>query len=325
MSQSPDRAVADHPFAVHVRAVARGQSLSKPLSEAAAETAMAQVLEGAVEPVQLGAFLAVLRYRKETAAELAGFVRAARRHLAFGDGLGGDLDWPSYADRHKQLPYFILAALLVGRAGVRVVMHGLAGQGGATTPAALAALGIAPATTAQAATDSLARHGLAYLPIATLCPPLAALFALRPILGVRTAANSFARALNPAAAPAQIVGVFHPSYLATHRELAQRLGQARTLLFKGGGGESQRNPEKPCRMIVIEDGGACEETWPALCAGTRHGWRDEALEAGAVADHVVEGQAAPDKIVGEHTTLEGQQVTVTGSGDNLKVNESGSV
>ncbi|GAB42909.1 MULTISPECIES: fasciclin domain-containing protein [Gordonia] len=41
--------------------------------------------------------------------------------------------------------------------------------------------------------------------------------------------------------------------------------------------------------------------------------------------HVVEGQAAPDKIVGEHTTLEGQQVTVTGSGDNLKVNESGVV
>ncbi|WP_193748649.1 MULTISPECIES: fasciclin domain-containing protein [Gordonia] len=41
--------------------------------------------------------------------------------------------------------------------------------------------------------------------------------------------------------------------------------------------------------------------------------------------HVVEGQTAPDQIVGEHTTLEGQQVTVTGSGDDLKVNESGVV
>lgn len=41
--------------------------------------------------------------------------------------------------------------------------------------------------------------------------------------------------------------------------------------------------------------------------------------------HVVEGQATPDQIVGEHTTLEGQQVTVTGSGDNLKVNEAGVV
>lgn len=41
--------------------------------------------------------------------------------------------------------------------------------------------------------------------------------------------------------------------------------------------------------------------------------------------HVVEGQATPDQIVGEHTTLEGQQVNVTGSGDNLKVNEAGVV
>jgi uncharacterized surface protein with fasciclin (FAS1) repeats len=41
--------------------------------------------------------------------------------------------------------------------------------------------------------------------------------------------------------------------------------------------------------------------------------------------HVVSGQATPDQIVGEHTTLEGQKVTVTGSGDNLKVNESGVV
>ncbi|KAF0967403.1 fasciclin domain-containing protein [Gordonia sp. YY1] len=39
--------------------------------------------------------------------------------------------------------------------------------------------------------------------------------------------------------------------------------------------------------------------------------------------HVVEGQATPDKALGEHTTLEGQKVTVTGEGDNLKVNDAG--
>lgn len=41
--------------------------------------------------------------------------------------------------------------------------------------------------------------------------------------------------------------------------------------------------------------------------------------------HVVEGQATPDKALGEHTTLEGQQLTVSGEGDNLKVNEAGIV
>jgi uncharacterized surface protein with fasciclin (FAS1) repeats len=38
--------------------------------------------------------------------------------------------------------------------------------------------------------------------------------------------------------------------------------------------------------------------------------------------HVVPGQLAPDAVVGEQTTVEGGKVTVTGSGDNLKVNDA---
>ncbi|MGB3886501.1 fasciclin domain-containing protein [Gordonia sp. (in: high G+C Gram-positive bacteria)] len=36
--------------------------------------------------------------------------------------------------------------------------------------------------------------------------------------------------------------------------------------------------------------------------------------------HVVPGQLSPDQVAGKHTTVEGQTVEVTGSGDNLKVN-----
>ncbi|MCF8612085.1 fasciclin domain-containing protein [Gordonia sp. HY285] len=39
--------------------------------------------------------------------------------------------------------------------------------------------------------------------------------------------------------------------------------------------------------------------------------------------HVVEGQAAPDKVVGEHKTVQGDTLEVTGSGDDLKVNGAG--
>ena len=41
--------------------------------------------------------------------------------------------------------------------------------------------------------------------------------------------------------------------------------------------------------------------------------------------HVVKGQASPDKIAGTHTTLQGGTVTVTGAGDNLKINDAGLV
>ncbi len=36
--------------------------------------------------------------------------------------------------------------------------------------------------------------------------------------------------------------------------------------------------------------------------------------------HVLPGQIAPDKIVGTHTTVQGEDLKVTGSGDNLQVN-----
>src|SRR5690349_7880609 len=41
--------------------------------------------------------------------------------------------------------------------------------------------------------------------------------------------------------------------------------------------------------------------------------------------HVVEGQASPNAVAGDHKTLEGKSVTVTGSGPDLKVNDAGLV
>ncbi|KZM33417.1 fasciclin domain-containing protein [Oerskovia enterophila] len=38
--------------------------------------------------------------------------------------------------------------------------------------------------------------------------------------------------------------------------------------------------------------------------------------------HVVPGQLTPDQVVGEHETVEGGTVTVTGSGDDLKVDDA---
>ncbi len=270
-------------FVRYLRDVVRGAKLGRTLSEAEAREAMAMILARQVAPEQLGALLAVLRYRKETPEELAGFVRAAREAAMPLAGAEVDLDWPSYADRHKQLPYFILAALVLAQNGVKVLMHGLEGEGGATTRAVLGALGHAPVASAAEVSSRLSQRHFAYLPIERLSPPVAALFALRPVLGVRTAANTFCRALNPAAAPASLVGVFHPTYLDTHVATARCLGQGNVAAFKGGGGEAQRNPDKPCWVVGLRDGAPTAETWPALTESARHPWREEPLEPERVA------------------------------------------
>ncbi|MBF6349463.1 MULTISPECIES: fasciclin domain-containing protein [Nocardia] len=49
---------------------------------------------------------------------------------------------------------------------------------------------------------------------------------------------------------------------------------------------------------------------------------DSAMLTSILTYHVVEGRMAPDAVVGTHPTVEGSEVTVTGSGDQLTVNEA---
>ncbi|MDP7182557.1 MAG: hypothetical protein QGF18_01690, partial [Alphaproteobacteria bacterium] len=68
-------------FASFVRLLGRGPGKSRALTRGEAQQAMTLILEGRVAPEQLGAFLMLMRYRRETAEELAGFVEAARAML----------------------------------------------------------------------------------------------------------------------------------------------------------------------------------------------------------------------------------------------------
>jgi anthranilate phosphoribosyltransferase len=268
-----------HAFAPYLKIVARGPTLSRSLDATEAEAAFGMILDGQALPMQVGAFLLVLRRRGETAEELTGIVRAARARLALPALPAADLDWPSYADAHRQLPYFLLAAMLVSQAGVRVLMHGGPGAGEASTHHGLAALGLPTARTAAEAGEQLHRRGFAYLPLETLCPSLAELFTLKSVLGVRTVVNSAARELNPAGASAQLQGVFHPPYMPLHVATQMALGQGRALTFKGGGGEGQRNPDKPCRSVALADGAAADLVWPQLVT-SGWPWRGESLDVG---------------------------------------------
>jgi uncharacterized surface protein with fasciclin (FAS1) repeats len=49
---------------------------------------------------------------------------------------------------------------------------------------------------------------------------------------------------------------------------------------------------------------------------------DDALLSKILTYHVVPGQVSPDEIAGTHATVQGGEVTVTGSGDDLKVDDA---
>src|SRR3954470_7935854 len=106
--------VSEHPFAQYVRTLGKGPNLSRNLNEDEALEAARMVMREEVEPIQLGAYLALLRVRGESPEELAGLVRAARETLAIPTAAPKvDLDWPSYAGKRHRLPWFLLSALLL--------------------------------------------------------------------------------------------------------------------------------------------------------------------------------------------------------------------
>ncbi len=280
------RAGKPHPFAIYVRTLARGPGLSRSLSREEAREAMRLILAGEVEPEQVGAFLMLMRYRSESPDELAGLVEAARAAIRPPrPAARPDLDWPSYADRHRQLPWFVLSALLLAANGTRVIMHGIAGEaeGYVPTRAALDALGIPVSRTAEEVAARLDAGCFAYMGLEDICPQFTELIDLRSLLGLRSPIHSAARALNPFDAPHQIQGVFHPNYRPLHQEAARLLGQPHAAVFKGGGGEAQRNPDKACTVMRLTGGEPDEEVWPPLPAGAGFRPRDEEQDPARIA------------------------------------------
>jgi anthranilate phosphoribosyltransferase len=252
---------AEHPFAQYVRILGRGPGRSRALTFEEAREAMRLIMRGEAQPVQIGAMLMLMRYRQESAEELAGFVAALREAIA-PPPAAPDLDWPSYAaGRTRGAPWFLLSALLLAQNGIRVLMHAPAKSALAQ---GLADMGIGVSASVADAAAALDRSNVAFLPLGAVAPALQDLLGLRPLLGLRSPANSVARLLNPLAAPAVIQGVFHPAYRDLQRGAGALLGQKRLAVFKGGGGEAERNPDKPCRVFALDNGTLRDEDWPAL-------------------------------------------------------------
>lgn len=256
----------NHPFAPFVRILGRGKKASRALTEAEAHQAMTMILNDDVEPLQLGAFLMLIRVREETPEEVAGFARACREHIALPqDSVTVDLDWSSYAGKRRHLPWFILSVLCLANHGIRTFMHGARGhtEGRIYTYETLQALGIPPADSTETAIQQLKENNFAYLDLEQLCPKLQHIMSLRSLLGLRSPVHTVARMLNPFSANHVMQGIFHPGYLNIHQQAGVLLDQTHFAAIKGDGGEIEINPDAPCPIHLIKNGHCSEEEWPA--------------------------------------------------------------
>ena len=249
----------------YVQALARGPGRSRHLTREEAADALGQIMAGTAVPEAAGAVLMLLRYRGENADEIAGFVDALRDEA--GDWPQPALDWPSYAaGRTRGLPWFLLAARLVARAGYPVMLHGWNSHQAeaASVTAALDGLQIPSAADPDTAAAALEAGGIVYLPLGEVCPAALRVLRLREVLGLRSPINTALRLFNPGKAAASVQGVFHPPYLKLQEDSGLALGQPALTVIKGGGGEFERTPTKAMALFGLRDGQPMDMTAPAL-------------------------------------------------------------
>lgn len=256
-------------LAKHIATIGAGIGHSRPLTTDEAEDAFSCILEGEADPVQIGALLSVMNFRGETAAELAGLVRAARAHIGVPNAQASPvaLDWPAYiSPKSRRMPWFLQAALLLAVAGYRIVLHG--SDGGDNTRGMLIsgarALGIPICDSRDAALDAIAKRGIAYTPVAAMSSQIHRLLQLYGLLETRSSINSITPLLNPLSAPASIMGVVRPAYRELHRDAGMLLGYANLTVLGTSRDAAEATPFRSSTLLRVVHGQTDELFLPAM-------------------------------------------------------------
>lgn len=225
-----------------------------------AEEALAELMAEATPRSLQAAFLAALRAKGETSAELAGFARGllarARVVPRARDALCVDTAGTGGDGTHS-FNLSTAAALLVASLGIPVAKHGNRSVSSRCGSADLVeALGLpAPADPLEAGAR-LARDGFVFLFAPHFQPSLLALAALRRELGVRTVFNLLGPLVNPARPSHQLIGAASPELARRLALAAAELGQRAFVVH--GSGFDEATPCGPFRVHVVA-GASCTE------------------------------------------------------------------
>ena len=253
---------APFPAARIIKEIGRGKEGARNLSRADAAQLYQAMLERRVSDLELGAILLAMRIKGETVEEITGFMDAAEASLALLEApavAAMPVLIPSYNGARKMANLTPLLAMLLAREGVPVLVHGvLADPGRVTTAEIFTALGWPLAATADAAQARMAQGAPAFIAIDHLAPQIAALLALRRVLGVRSSTHTLVKILQPFRGPAlRLSSYTHPEYLtmlSAYFSTAAPAGRGDAFLMRGTEGETVANARRAHRIDWFHDG-----------------------------------------------------------------------
>ena len=182
------------------------------LTSERADAAVGQIIDGEASEVEIAAFLSMLAARGETAAVLAGAIRAVRRRmiaLQVPPRLRPLLDTcGSGGDGAGTVNVSSAVALVVSACGVRVAKHGNRSASGRSGSAEVfSALGVRIDAEPPVLIRCLEEVGIAFLFAPAFHPALKHAGPVRKQLPYRTLFNLVGPLANPARAEVQLIGV----------------------------------------------------------------------------------------------------------------------
>jgi anthranilate phosphoribosyltransferase len=201
---------------------------------------MRRIMNGETSPVMIAALAMGLRVKKETIGEIAAAAQVMREfanpvevpdrtHLVDLCGTGGD---GAHTFNISTASMFVAAA-----AGARVAKHGGRSVSSSSGSAdVLEALGANVNLGAESVARCLADTGIGFMFAPNHHGSMKHAAPVRKELGVRTIFNILGPLTNPADAPNQLLGVFHPDLVGIQVRVLQRLGSEHVMVVHGRDG-----------------------------------------------------------------------------------------
>jgi anthranilate phosphoribosyltransferase len=201
---------------------------------------MRLIMRGDLSPVMSAAIITGLRVKKETIGEIAAAATVMREfankvhvpdnaHFVDIVGTGGD---GSNTFNISTATMFVAAA-----AGAKVAKHGgrsVSSKSGSAD--VLEALGVNIELAPDDVAASIAETGMGFMYAPNHHPAMKNIAPVRRELGVRTIFNILGPLTNPAGAPNQLMGVFHPDLVGIQVRVMQRLGANHVMVVYGKDG-----------------------------------------------------------------------------------------
>src|SRR6476646_10900258 len=231
------------------------------LTRAEARDVMGTIMRGEATQAQIGGFLVALRFKGETAAEIAGCAEAMREHVLAVKPKREDLvdTAGTGGDNARTFNISTAAALVAAAAGAGVAKHGNRAVSSSSGSAdVLEALGFNLELPPETIARSIDELGFGFLFAQAHHPAMRHAAPVRRDLATRTVFNVLGPLTNPAGARALVLGVYSPELARTLADALVQLETTRAYVVHGAGGIDELSPCGPNLVCEVEGGSVRE-------------------------------------------------------------------